>query len=336
MPRLSKIERERAIGMVMTGTSKMDVARIFRCSRVTINELWHRYQQTGSTDDRPRPGHPRVTTPAEDRRILLTHLRNRLQTATSTCQTLFRGRIAAQTVRNRLRGHNLRARRPYVGPILRANNRALRLRWCRGHLQWTQRRWNKIVFSDESRFNLSFADGRVRVWRRRGERFADCCVQERDRFGGGSVLVWGGILANNKTHLIIIRENLNARRYVDHVLAPEVIPFLARHGPGLTFQHDNATPHAARLTTDFLNANGVNVMPWPSRSPDINPIEHLWDELGRRVRNQAHQPQTIQDMERALVEAWRRIPANVIRRLTQSMRRRCQAVINSRGAHTRY
>ncbi len=102
MPRLSKIERERAIGMVMTGTSKMDVARIFRCSRVTINELWHRYQQTGYTDDRPRPGHPRLTTPAEDRRILLTHLRNRLQTATSTCQALFRGRIAAQTVQESL------------------------------------------------------------------------------------------------------------------------------------------------------------------------------------------------------------------------------------------
>ena len=55
---------------------------------------------------------------------------------------------------------------------------------------WTQRDWNRVVFSDESRFTLHFAHGRVRDWRRRGERNAQCCVQEVERFGGGSVMVW--------------------------------------------------------------------------------------------------------------------------------------------------
>jgi len=308
MPRLSNIERERAIGMLMANISQVAVARTLGCRRATINDLWQRYQQTGSTGDRQRPGHPRVTTAAEDRHIRLMHLRNRQQTATSTSRTYLGGRVSAQTVRNRLRAANIRARRPYVGPILTARHRALRLLWCRNHLPWNQIRWNRIVFSDESRFNLSHADGRVRVWRRQGERFADCCVVERDRFGGGSLMVWGGICGNNKTHLIIIRGNLTAQRYVNDVLTPEVLPFLAQHGQGITFQHDNATPHAARFTANFLNANGVNVMPWPSRSPDINPIEHLWDELGRRVRSLANPPQNIQQLEVALVAAWRHFP----------------------------
>lgn len=65
-------------------------------------------------------------------------------------------------------------------------------------------------------------------------------------------------------------------------------------------------------------------------------MEHLWDELGRRVRHRVNPPQTLRQLERALVEEWRRIPMRTIRRLTRSMSRRCQAVIDARGAHTRY
>ena len=64
-----------------------------------------------------------------------------------------------------------------------------------------------IWFSGECRFNLSHADGREGVYRRRGERFADACIIERDRFGGSSVLVWGEITGGNKTHLIVIKPN---------------------------------------------------------------------------------------------------------------------------------
>ena len=173
MPRLSNTERERAIGMIMSGTSKAEVALQFRCSRVTIYELWQRYHQTGSTGARPRTGQPRITTAAEDRHIRVMHLRNRHQTATSTSRTFLAGRVSLQTVRNRLRAYNLRARRPYIGPVLTAHHKAARLHWCRNHLNWNQIRWNQVVFSDESRFSLSKADGRLRVWRRTGEHYAD-------------------------------------------------------------------------------------------------------------------------------------------------------------------
>lgn len=279
MARLTNAERERAIGMILAGTSKIDIARLFGCSHVTIHALWNRYQQTGSVADRQRPGRPRVTTPREDRRIRLTHLRNRYQTARSTSRILFGGRVSEKTVRNRLRINNLRCRRPYKGTILTRRHRDVRLRWAQNRVVWNQRRWNGVLFSDESRFTLSFADGRTRIWRRTGERFADCCVMQRDRFGGGSVMVWGGIFGNQKTRLLIIRNNLNARRYIDDVLTPEVIPFLARHGPGLTFQHDNATPHVARVTRDFLNVNGVNVLLWP---PDHQTLTQ-WNICGMNL-----------------------------------------------------
>ena len=72
--RLINIQRERAIGMLNAGMSKIAVARAFHCTRATINSLWNRLQQTGSTADRPRPGIARVTTPARDRRYTLVPL----------------------------------------------------------------------------------------------------------------------------------------------------------------------------------------------------------------------------------------------------------------------
>ena len=67
---------------------------------------------------------------------------------------------------------------------------------------------------DESRFTLYRADGRRRVYRRQGERFADACVVEQDRFGGGSVMVWGGIAHGMKSQLIIVAGNMIAVRYI--------------------------------------------------------------------------------------------------------------------------
>ena len=99
--------------------------------------------------------------------------------------------------------------------------------------------------------------------------------------------------------------------------------------------HDNARPHVAKICRQFLNRNNVNVLPWPAVSPDMNPIEHIWDYLGRkvRVRGNVH---NLRDLENALIQEWNNIPNAVIRRYVRSMRGRLAGCINSRGGHTRY
>ncbi len=106
---------------------------------------------------------------------------------------------------------------------------------------------------------------------------------------------------------------------------------------GLTvLQHDNARPHTARVTGQFLRDNGVNVMQWPSVSPDLNPIEHLCDELGRWVRAKPVQAENVRQLQDAMLQEWEQIPQNVIRRLVHSTRQRCAAAVASAGGHTRY
>ena len=96
---------------------------------------------------------------------------------------------------------------------------------------------------------------------------------------------------------------------------------------GLVFAHGSSL---------LVDVQGAEVLDWPSRSPDLNPIEHIWDELGRRVRQQVNPPQTLGDLERALVEQWKRLPQAVFTNVLRSMRRRCGAVRDGRGGHNRY
>uniref|UniRef100_A0A8K9WVB2 Tc1-like transposase DDE domain-containing protein n=1 Tax=Oncorhynchus mykiss TaxID=8022 RepID=A0A8K9WVB2_ONCMY len=103
------------------------------------------------------------------------------------------------------------------------------------------------------------------------------------------------------------------------------------------FQNDNAQPHVARICTQFLEAKNVQVLPWPAYSPDMSPIDHhVWDLLDRRVRARAIPPRNVRELAGALVEEWGNISQQVLANLMQCMRRRCTAVLNAAGGHTRY
>ena len=213
--------------MLACGDNVSNVSRAFGCHRNTIIRLHQRFSQTGGVADRRKPGRPRVTNPRTDR--FMTHLRRRFQTATSSAR---QHGISKQTVLRRLRQARqpIRPRRPYVGQVLTARHRAARLQWAQRHFRRGRQQWARVLFDDESSFNLSHHDSRIRVFRRR-ERFADNCFIERDRFGGGSVMVWGGIMGRRKTNLIVVQANLNARGYINQILQAEAVPFLQRHGP---------------------------------------------------------------------------------------------------------
>jgi len=336
MPRLNQTQRENALGRFQAGQSQSEAARRMNVSQSTISRLWARFQNTGSTTDARRTGRPRITTPAMDRYIRQSHLRNRFLSASTTSRTLpGMRRISGQTVRNRLHDAGLTARMPYRGPVLTSRHRQARLQWALTHRHWTLRNnWQHVIFSDESRFMLSRHDRRRRVYRRVNERYHPNCVDEAPPHGGGGVMVWGAISHTRRSALVRVEGTLNARRYVDNILEPHLLPLLA--DPGGVFQQDNARPHTARLTMDFLDLHNVNTLPWPSMSPDLNPIEHLWDELDRRVRARARTPTTQKELFEALQEEWNNIPLQRVQALTISMPRRCQAVNASRGGHTRY
>ena len=106
--------------------------------------------------------------------------------------------------------------------------------------------------------------------------------------------------------------------------------------PELHLMHDNARPHTARVTRQYLLDETIEVMEWPARSPDLNPIEHVWDMISRRIASRNNAPQTIQELADVLRQEWRAIPQRTIRRLIMSMRNRCRQCIAARGGTTSY
>ena len=158
---------------------------------------------------------------------------------------------------------------------------------------------------------------------------------EVDRFGGGrSVMVLGGISHGVKTSIVVIQGKLTAVHYRDQVLIPHVLPLVNAHN--LTFQHDNARPHVARVCRDFLNQNNVQVLDWPPYSQDLNPIKHFLDALDRRVRKRVNVPNNVAQIQIALIQEWNNIPQRTIDNLVGSMVRRVRAATADRGGHTRY
>ncbi|KFM73064.1 Transposable element Tcb2 transposase, partial [Stegodyphus mimosarum] len=187
-----------------------------------------------------------------------------------------------------------------------STHRRLRLEWCRARANWTAAEWNQVVFRDESRFNLGSNDNRVRVWRApRGKRLNPAFAVQRHIVPTAGMMVWVAIAYNTRLPLVLFRGTLAAQRYVDEILQPHVLPLIQRL-PGVIFQDANAPLHTAKVSHNCLRT--VTSLPGAARSPDLSPIEQIWDHLGRRVGH----PTSLNELEPRLQQIWNEMSQDII------------------------
>ncbi|UYV67514.1 hypothetical protein LAZ67_5001032 [Cordylochernes scorpioides] len=239
--------------------------------------------------------------------------------------------IRPRTISRRLVANGLHSCRPLRRLPLTPPNRHQRLEWCRARSTWMTK-WHRVVFSDESRFCLSSDSRRVRVWRRRGERSNPAANVERFTVRQRGIVVWGAIAYDSRSPLLRIQGTMTAKRYVDDVLRPVTLPYL-QGVPNALYQQDNARPHTARISQQALQ--DVQMLPWPPYSPDLSPIEHVWDIIGRRL-HALPQPRSEDELWQMVEREWRAIPQDAIRTLIDSLPRRVAACIAVRGGPTCY
>ncbi|GFX57955.1 transposable element Tcb1 transposase [Trichonephila clavipes] len=228
--------------------------------------------------------------------------------------------VSARIIRRHLQQSGLSARRPLLGLPLTQNHRRLDRQWCYERRTWAAE-WNEVVFTDESRICLQHHDGRIRVWRHRGDRMLNSCVMHRHNGPAPGIMVWDGIGYHSRSPLLRITGTLNSQRYISEVLDPVMLPYIQ----GLTtaiFQHYNVRPHRAHIVQRFFVNHQIELLPWLARSLDLSPIENMWSMVAQRLTQITHPAVTPDQFCQRVEAAWSAVPQEHIQSLFESMPRR--------------
>ncbi|GFU89233.1 transposable element Tc3 transposase [Trichonephila clavipes] len=179
------------------------------------------------------------------------------------------------------------------------------------------------MFFDKSRFSLQSDSRRTLICRASGTRYHQENTIERHRYGGAE---WLARLGRNyswsKTDLHVQSVTMAGHIYRDVILKQHVRLFRGAMGAEFLFMDDNARPHRANIADECLLSKDITRMDWPAYSPDLNPIEHVWDMLGRRIAARQPPPTCLPELRRALLDEWCNIPQDQIDNLILSMPRR--------------
>ena len=174
------------------------------------------------------------------------------------------------------------------------------------------------------------------VWRKPGTAHHLANTIPTVKHGGGSIIMmWGCFSAAGTGRLVLIEGKMNAAKYTDiheeNLLHSALDLRLWRR---FAFQHDNDPKHTAKRTKEWLRRKSVHVLEWPSQSPDLNPIEHLWKELKMAVYRRS--PSNLTELARICQEEWAKMSRNKCAKLVASFPKRLEAVTAAKGAATKY
>lgn len=152
-----------------------------------------------------------------------------------------------------------------------------------------------------------------------------------------SIMIWGGISYNARTDLVEFdRCSVIAYRDLEEGLQDHIVTFTPFIGENFQSLHDNTRCHVARIVIQYLDEVGIQTLPWPARSPGLNPIEHIWDNLKRWVRARVSAPTTIGELKIAAVDEWHNFSQSDIQDVIYDLPNRLQEVIRARRGNTHY
>ncbi|KAJ1041381.1 hypothetical protein NDA11_007807 [Ustilago hordei] len=198
-------------------------------------------------------------------------------------------------------------------PLLTDKHRKARRVFAKEYRHWTVEQWKNVIWSDEC------------------------------KGGGHSIMIWGCMTWAGLGLMVYIDDKLNSEHYIE--LLEEAVPGsilkwknIQRIPPRdkLIFQQDNACPHTAKVTKEYLEEVKLNVLPWPAMSPDLNPIEHVWQQLKKQLYQQRYTINNKAQLIAAINRFWATFPKESVQALIKLMPRRLQAVRVAKGGHTKY
>lgn len=340
MPRTTVATRSRVTTLKDEGWSLSAIAKEVRLAKSTVYDICKRYSDRQHHSDLLSTGRPKLLDDRAERRLV----RNVVAADTSTAVALRADleqttgvTVSAQTVRRSLRRLGLKAAPKRKRPLLTARHRALRYDWAKAHKTWTVEDWKKVVFSDESKFNRIGSDGRKWCWKKSGAGVQPHTVTPTIKHGGGSVMIWGCMSWKGVGNLARIEGKMDQWKYQE-ILAEELIDTVDWQDldDDWIFQQDNDPKHTAHSTRAWFETKNIKVLEWAPQSPDMNPIEHLWEEAKRRLQRLPQHPKSVDELWEKLLDIYGSIEVEVVQKLIASMPRRVESLLAAKGGYTKY
>lgn len=314
--------------------SHTEISSSLGVSRKCVYNIAKKVSAGEPLSNKPGQGRSKRTTPVQDRYLVQICKRNRSagsrEIASEWSSTLGKS-ISASTTRRRLVEHGLKSytkkRRPYRNKLQTKK----RFEWCKNYVNWTERDWNRVVFSDESHFELINRKNRSFVRRTMQEKEQPFCFQSRTQGGGGSVSVWGCFTAHGTGLLLFYEGRLNARNFIELISTelPTYYETVFGSGTQSYFQQDNAPCHKAKFSMDWFRDKNISLLDWPPTSPDINPIENMWAIIDRNIEK--YKISTTDELKNAIKDIWSKFTVDECSKLVNSIPKRIKCVLKAKG-----
>lgn len=301
------------------------ISKIIKCSLDTVQRVMAKYYSTQDVSDRCRSGRPatmNADTLAALERIIVAHPSFTSAALVTALYNRVGIRISSQTIRRvRTKVLGFHSVHEHIQQSLTQRHMTARVQFAQNHIN---NDFHHICFSDEKMFVLKNT-GNV-IWIRPGDERK---VREIEDVNA-TVMVWGCIWYSGKSTLHTTSKTINRHTYTD-ILANHLLPTMPTSSRFI-FQHDNAKPHIAKHTQNWLQQFGVRLLPsWPARSPEFNAIEYVWSWMTSYVKTQA--PTTREQLKRAIRLAWQNIPQDTVRAYIDHIPTVCREVIAANGDH---
>ena len=307
--------------------NKAAVARRYGVDAHAVAALWKKYKETGDVRDKPHTGRPRATTKKQDWRIVAAVAgRKHAAPPLSTRKAVKKLKLSVSgtTVARRLHEAGARPTRVRARHALSDKQRSARLRWAKRNLT---RNWARVVFTDEKTVYLQRAT--QHVWALPGET-----PWSEVPAGSVKVNVHGAMSSSGFLSLFVFNENLTGSLYKT-ILRKSVIPAVQRVvGEDWILQDDNDPKHRAAEVEACKEKLSITTLPWPSNSPDLNPMENAWSRFADLVQDM--RPQNKKQLRRCAQKAWKQLSVVYARSLVCSMPTRLRRVIKAKGGRIRY
>jgi transposase len=337
-------KKNRFIGSVQSGLSVSKAAELHHIPQSTASSLWHKWLATGSTHALPQSGRPRKVTDRLSREIVRESIINRREPLRDIGVSLTIP-VSASTVRNVLSRQGRHRRRARKVVYLDANHKRARRAWAVMCKRFTVAEWQRVIWSDECYVCIGDSKGTVWITRTADEEFDENCLVVTFKQSSNRVMVWGCIAEGRRGPLVVLDYpggkggGMTAKRYQDQVLDGPLHEFyqqMRKERGQVWFQEDGASCHRAKSTKCWLQKNMIKSFPHPASSPDLNPIEPIWNTLKNIIRARSHHPTSTEELKTAIHEAWTQITPQDINAHVKHMGDRVKAVMHAKGGHTKY